>query len=273
MTYQEEKQIRLRRQSSKQAITLAIQGRWREAIAANGSIIESFPNDVEAYNRLGKAYMELGEYEKAREAYNKSLGLDRYNSIARRNMQRLAQLGSGGAVVSAENENRKVTPQHFIEETGKAGIVSLYNLTSPEVLARVMSGDRVNLKVDGQRLIAESGDGEYLGQVDSKQGQRLIRMIKGGNKYEGAIVNSEDNAVSVIIREVYRDPSQAGQPSFPGRQEGAQHYVSDRIFRLELEQEVEESSGFSVITEEGVESEVLPEELAESDEEEEKIEE
>ena len=67
--------VRLRRQSSKQAIALAMQGRWREAVAVNKSLIESFPSDVDAYNRLGRAYMELGEYSQAREAYQQALEL------------------------------------------------------------------------------------------------------------------------------------------------------------------------------------------------------
>lgn len=68
MSYQEEKQVRLRRQGSKHAIALAMQGRWREAVAVNKSLIESFSRDVDAYNRLGKAHMEMGEYPQAREA-------------------------------------------------------------------------------------------------------------------------------------------------------------------------------------------------------------
>jgi len=65
MTYQEEEQSRLRRQASKEAITLALQGQWKEAIAINLTLIEKFPSDVEALNRLGRAYMELGEYKEA----------------------------------------------------------------------------------------------------------------------------------------------------------------------------------------------------------------
>ena len=86
MSYQEEeRQIRLRRQQGKQAIALAMQGQWQEAIAANKKIIENFPHDVEAYNRLGRAYMELGNYAQAREAYGRAVELDRYNAIANRN--------------------------------------------------------------------------------------------------------------------------------------------------------------------------------------------
>ena len=73
MSYQEEEQVRLKRQSGRQAIALAMQGRWKEAVAANKSLIESFPNDVDAYNRLGRGYMELGEYSLAKEAYARAM--------------------------------------------------------------------------------------------------------------------------------------------------------------------------------------------------------
>ena len=82
MAYQEEEQARLIRQRSKQAIALAMEGRWREAVATNKSLIESFPNDVDAYNRLGRAYMEVGEYTQAREAYTRAVELDPYNAVS-----------------------------------------------------------------------------------------------------------------------------------------------------------------------------------------------
>ena len=83
MTYQEEEQSRLR-QASKEAITLALQGQWKEAIAINLTLIEKFPSDVEALNRLGRAYMELGEYKEAEGAYRKTLAIDQYNAIAQK---------------------------------------------------------------------------------------------------------------------------------------------------------------------------------------------
>ena len=40
--------------------------------------------------------MELGDYPKAKEAYEKALQLDQYNTIAKKNLQRLAHLGDDG---------------------------------------------------------------------------------------------------------------------------------------------------------------------------------
>jgi tetratricopeptide (TPR) repeat protein len=238
MAYQEEGQVKLRRQHSKHAIALAMEGRWREAIAANEAIISSFPNDVDAYNRLGRAYMELGDYSQAREAYGRAIELDPYNAIAKKNLRRLSHLGD--TPVESEVDTNKVEPQHFIEEIGKAGVVNLYRLAPQSVLARMVAGDKVYLKIDGASLTAENGRGEYLGQVEPKYGQRLIKLMQGGNKYSAAVLSSTEDMVTLIIREVYQDPSQLGQLSFPAKGfEGFRPYVGDRILRRELEYEEE----------------------------------
>ena len=258
MTYQEEEQVRLRRRGSKRAIALAMQGRWQEAVAANKSLLESFPSDVDTYNRLGRAYMELGEYSRAKEAYSRAIELDPYNIIAKKNLHRLSQLGEG--MVSSGDAFHKVEPQHFIEETGKAGVVNLYRLAPREILAKMVAGDRVYLKVDGSSLIVQDGRGEYLGQVEPKHGQRLIKLMKGGNKYTATVVSSTEAMMTIIIREVYQDPSQAGQLSFPSKGfERIRPYVGDRIFRRELEYEegVAEEPGYTIVDVD--ELELLPE--------------
>jgi len=265
MAYQEEERVRLRRRGSRQAIALAMQGRWKEAVAANKSLIESFPNDVDAYNRLGRAYMELGEYSRAREAYNRAMELDPYNIIAKKNLNRLSHLGEG--VVGVEDTFHRVEPQQFIEETGKAGVVNLYHLAPRERLARMVAGDRVYLKAEGPSLVVQDGSGGYLGQVEPRHGQRLIRLMNGGNKYTATVISAMEEMMTIIIREVYQDPSQVGRLSFPSRGLGrVRPYVGDRKFRRELEdEEVEEEPGYTIIG--GDEVELLPEESDDIDDE------
>lgn len=266
MTQPDSEKVRLRRQGSKWAIALAMQGRWREAVAANKSLIESFPNDVDAYNRLGRAYMELSEYSQAREAYRQAIELDPYNAIAKKNLQRLSILGESAAAPQVDSQG--VEPEQFIEEVGKAGIVNLHRLAPAEVLARMVAGDKVNLKTEGTNLIVENNPGEYLGQVEPKHGQRLVKLMEGGNKYAATILNSMEDRISVIIREVYQDPSQEGRLSFPPKgMEGPHPYVSDRLLRHELEYEeaLPEEPGYTIIG--GDEREVLPEESLDAEDE------
>ncbi len=263
MSNGEEKLLRLKPQRSKEAIDLAMQGRWREAVEANKSMVEDFPEDVEAYNRMGRAYMELGEYSQAKEAYGRAVGLDPFNAIARKNLQRLNRLKEDTA---AETESHKVEPQNFIEEIGKAGVVNIYDLAPEEVLAKMVAGDTVNLKTRRQTLRVENSRGEDLGEVDPKHAQRLIKLMEGGNKYTAAVVSSAENTLTIIIREVYQDPSQAGKLSFPPRQlEEVRPYASDRMLKVEAEDEADgEESGYTVVG--GEEMEVLPEESTDIDE-------
>ena len=259
MTYQEERLASLKRQRTKQAIDLAMQGRWREAIAANRAILEDFPNDVDAHNRLGRAYMELGEYQQSREAYHRTVELDPFNTIAKKNLQRLNYLGE--AKVGAESTARRVEPHRFIEDIGKAGVVNLYHLAPTRVRARLVAGDELLLQIDGTRLIVEDDREQYVGHVDPKHGQRLVRLMMGGNKYSVAVVSSTEEAMTVIIREVYQDPSQVGKLSFPSKgAEEIKPYVDEKVFKMEseIEETLPEESGYTIIG--GDEIEVLPEE-------------
>jgi len=217
--HQEEEQVRQRRQNSKQAIALAMEGRWREAAAVNKSIIEDFPKDVDAYNRLGRAHMELGEYAQAKEAYQRAKELEPYNAIAEKNLRRLSHLKETAAAKGPPRERgHPVEPRVFIEETGKAGVVNLHRLAPKEVLAEVVAGDSVNLRIDDSSLVVEGATSlEYLGRVEPRYSQRLIKLMNGGNRYAATVISSSESHLTIIIREVYQHPSQAGQLSFPAK--------------------------------------------------------
>jgi hypothetical protein len=225
-----EEKARLMRQMSQEAISLAMQGRWKEAVTVNENIIESIPDDVDAYNRLGKAYFELNEFDKARDAYNKALVISPSNGIARKNIAKLSQIKA--SKVSVKEDRPKASLHLFIGDVGKSGVINLHQLGPVEVLAKITAGDQVNLKVSGQQLTVESEDGEYLGMVEPQHGPRLAKMINSGNKYTAAIVSLDDNKVKVMIRETFQSPSLAGKLSFPAtKAEGFQTHIKDTILR------------------------------------------
>jgi tetratricopeptide (TPR) repeat protein len=255
MPDREEDKARLRRKASQEAISLAMQSRWQEAVTVNQGIIELFPTDIDACNRLGRAFMELGEFAKAKEAYSRGLELDPDNAIAKKNLQRLSLLSA--SKVKVKEERREVAPDLFIGEMGKAGVVNLQNLAPGEVLASMAAGNQVYLKVRGQQLIVENEQGEYLGLVEPPHGFRLARLIEGGNKYAAAIVNIDNSTARVIIREVLQHPSQIGRPSFPVKAvEGFHPHVKDTLLRHEAVEEEALEEGEEVELEEG---ELIPE--------------
>jgi tetratricopeptide (TPR) repeat protein len=224
-----------RRQRTQQAIQLAMQGQWQEAAAVNRAIIAVFPNDVDAYNRLGKALTELGQYSEAREAYAKTLELDSLNSIAQKNLSRLASLDEGVAVQAERGQ--KLSPQMFISEMGKTGITVLTRAAA-KAAARMTAGDQVFLRRQNNTLVVESSQGEYLGEIEPKLGMRLIKLMEGGNQYAAAIATLNQDDVRVIIKETFQDPSQAGKLSFPTTTGDAfRAYTKEGLVRRDVEED------------------------------------
>lgn len=233
MNYQTGETTRLRRQRVEQAIHLALESRWKEAAALNRSLISMFPSDVDAYNRLGKALMEMGEYDDARMAYQTSLELEPLNSIARKNLERLEVRTKAAA--AGGDATRKIDPSLFIADTGKTAIATLRSV-SPEAIGRLTAGDTVELRAQDNTLAVVTIDGDYVGQLEPKLGLRLARLMEGGNRYGAAVASLSEQRV--IIREIYQHPSQQGRPSFPAVSgETVRPYVKGRLVRREMEDE------------------------------------
>ena len=233
MVFQTEDRARAKRHHADQAIQLALQGRWSEAADLNREIIEYFPGDVDAYNRLGKAQTELGRYGDARNAYMKALEIDPLNSIAQKNLTRLASLGEQEA--APRPAGQKLSPQMFIEETGKTGITVLVR-PNMDIAARMTAGDQVNLQRENGSLVIQSIAGEYVGAVEPKLAQRLIKLIDGGNEYIAAISALDTSVVRLFIRETFQHASQTGKLSFPPTvTETVRPYVKGRLLHRDAD--------------------------------------
>ena len=216
MAYQQtEDKVKTKQERTKAAIALAMQSRWSEAVAVNRSLIDDFPGDLESYNRMGRALTELGRIDDAREAFRRVLEVSPHNTIARKNLDRLDQLGDN--LPRQQPTHRRAT-QAFIGESGKTLVTSLVNVAPPKTLARLTPGDDVNLELAGRRLnVRDEATGEELGQVESKTASRLKRLMSGGNRYTATVKSVDEQAVTIIIREIYKHPSQARIVSFPSK--------------------------------------------------------
>ncbi|MHB8375641.1 MAG: tetratricopeptide repeat protein [Dehalococcoidia bacterium] len=222
----------MKRVRTEQAIQFAMQSRWDDAIAANRAILTAFPDDAEAYNRLGKALSERGKIKEAREAYQKSLELDPSNTIARKNLERLA-----AARAKAEPDKaHQVDASLFIEEMGKTGVTMLERVNL-KMLATLSAGDEVALKPAGSRLSIETMAGDYISDIEPKLAMRLSKLMGGGNKYAAAIAGIRDNTVRVIIKETFQHPDQVGRLSFPAGKAGEaiRPYTKESMVRSDMD--------------------------------------
>jgi hypothetical protein len=203
--------LKPRSQYADEAVQLAIAGKWDEAVKLNKFIIESFGGDEETQNRLGKALSELGKLKDAKAAYEVALKLNPMNSIAKKNAARLNTLlhQKEGLKVGGT----KVDLNLFVEEMGKTVITAVEG-SSPDICSKVAAGDIAELKIDGDGIVAETSRGVRLGTLEAKMARRLIKFMRGGNKYQGGVTACDGSTVKLIVRETYQDPKFAGKPSF-----------------------------------------------------------
>lgn len=236
-----EEKARLKKQWTELAVKQAQEGQWEEAVATNRTILSMFPHEPDAFNRLGKALSELGQYTEARQAYSQTLKYSSVhsssNTIAKKNLDRLAMLED--APVQAQAGLERIDPRRFIEEPGKTGVTDLINISAPSILAKVGVGDTVQLHTTGHTLLVRSAAGEDIGQIEPRLANRLINFMQGGNRYAAAILAKEAGLVRLIIREEYQHPSMFGKVSFPSQGGGdmIRAYIKDSMLRYDRDEE------------------------------------
>jgi tetratricopeptide (TPR) repeat protein len=255
-----EDRLRQKRTKSEQAISLAMKNRWQEAADLNREILEAFPNEVDAYNRLGKALTELGRYAEARDAYSKAAKLDPLNGIATKQLQRLSKMAAEG---SAAPPPSPVDPRLFIEESGKTTVTILTDLRRTDAVAKLSAGDQLQLERRGNQIMVLDLRQQELGRIEPKLEQELIRLLDLGNQYSVFVTAANDQSVHVIIRETHRAAAMGSRPSFrpSAAPEGGavRAYTREGMLRYEMEEEEEEEE--ELLEEEEEETETVPADL------------
>ncbi|NJN16003.1 MAG: tetratricopeptide repeat protein [Oscillochloris sp.] len=256
--------MRIRRRLQEQAVDLASENRWEEALEVNRQIL-NLGEDPDTYNRLGKSMMELAQYAAALDAYQQTLRLTPTNTIARKNVARLEALLSRGIEHESGDLGRRARQQvdlrMFITETGRTAITTLIDVPRTPAVDALVTGEKMEFRVQGKTVYVIDADGQIIGRLEPKLGQRLAELINGGNRYLAAIASSDPRQVRLLIRETYQDPSQRGRISFPGKLGEGATYVSSLRYE-EYEDILDDDDGSD-------EADVLDEETIGGEEEEE----
>ncbi len=128
---------------------------------------------------------------------------------------------------------------------------------TPCLLALVSPGDPVTLVIEHHGISVYADDGQYLGQVETRLGHRLSRLIEGGNTYAAAILGVNGEGISVIIHETSRHRSLQNVASFttratppPGQRRERDDDPADALATDEEAAEADEEEDEGVIDEE-----------------------
>lgn len=212
------------------AVAAAIRCDWKSAKDLNQKLLAKNPSDIDCLNRLGKALLELGEKDKAIAIFKKALKLNKYDTIAQKNLDRAtASRGSTKKKTSAEETSlaNKSLVTNFLEEPGKTKLISLVNVAAASALLKLSYGDELVLIPKRHTVVVSDQNDTYIGAIPDDLGHRLSILIAAGNIYDGLIKAISKNSVVVLIREVSRTKKFRNTPSFPATNNDYLSFVRD----------------------------------------------
>ena len=214
MVFRETDESRILKEKTRVAVSLAMEGNWSKAVITNREILNSSPDNVESLNRLGKALIELNQFDEAFAAFTKVLSINPGNTIAAKNINRLnwANANKSDGNPPANNSAGSLSAKFFIGQSGKSAEVTL---SESSINCDPSPGTPITLAIEGSAIVALDQCSNRLGYVPSKLSRRLICLINGGNKYDGAISGRSEGALRAILRECHQDPNQRSKISFP----------------------------------------------------------
>src|SRR5579859_7316732 len=97
---------------AQEAIKAAISCNWENAITLNSQILKLDPDNVDALNRIARAYAENGDVVKAQKATEKALKIDPANLIANKCLTKWKTFKKNGS------NSARLSTKAFIEEPG-----------------------------------------------------------------------------------------------------------------------------------------------------------
>lgn len=207
------------------AVNKALAGFWNEAIKLNQQILDQEPNNIEALNRLAQALAQKGKIKEAQKVYYKVLKDDRFNPIAKRNLEKLKKIKKSKTAPLIQN------PNNFLEEPGKTKVVPLVRLGNLENLLSLNPGQLLVIEPKSKSVSVYSQQKQYVGRLPDDLSLKLSWLIKRGNTYEAFIKRAEKNKVLVFIKEIKRSKINKNYPSFTPTSENT--YLPSAVINLE----------------------------------------
>ena len=194
------------------AIKQALKGDFLTACKTNEQILKQDPKNIDALNRLGQAYLQLGHLQKAKTVYCKALRLDRFNPIAKRNLEKIKDFPTKKL---KQNQSLCKSKINFLEEPGKTKLVALLRLGETKNLVKLLTGQLLHFINRRKVICLYDNEKSYIGRLPDDLSRRLIWLIKRGNCYQAHVKSVEKKRILVFLKETKQAEKNHNYTSFP----------------------------------------------------------
>lgn len=195
-----------------QAIDSALKCNWEQAIEINKKILLDETDDVEALNRLARAYYETGDIKNAKKTTDLVLEIEPSNKIAEK---AISKYKSNKAGSNNPTDHANIDISDFIEETGTTKQTLLLNICSDNLISTLNSGDELLLATHSHKVSVTTLDKKYVGKLADDLSARIRLFTKNGYHYKTIVKSTDKKCIRVIIRETKRGKGFEDKQSFP----------------------------------------------------------
>lgn len=180
---------------SKKAIEAALKKNWDQAENLNEQILVKNPIDKDAKIRLGRAYIKLEKFSKAKKIFKEILDADPINSIAQKNYKLASDKNSDYKGSQDISNPTKI----LIKEPGTTTQISLP--CSPKFLDQFEPGDEIKTKILKNKLVffAKNSEREIYSLEDDNS-KTVYNAKCGGKEVSASVAKTNGRFLIVTLK-------------------------------------------------------------------------
>lgn len=179
----------------KKAVDAALKQDWDLAIEINQQILEKSPNNKDAKNMLGRAYLKKGGYSKAKKLFKEVLEVDPINQIALKNYEIASDKNPKKYVAHDSVKDAKA----LLKEPGTTKVLDIPH--KPKASDTFDPGETLDIKILKTKLSFINKDSnKVICEYEGKNVSKIYEASKNGVKVSASIAKMENNVLTVIIK-------------------------------------------------------------------------
>jgi tetratricopeptide (TPR) repeat protein len=177
----------------KKAIEAALNARWQEAVEINQQILEEDAGNIDAKLRLGKAYLQTSEFNKAKKIYKEVLEIDPVNQTAQRNYKFASDKKTD------KSPQAQVATGSLIIEPGTTQNVTI-EISAKRVMADDFStGEQLEIKVEKNSISFYKGN-LLVGSLANEIVSKLQSVKSQGGHMHATVADGHDKSLGLLIK-------------------------------------------------------------------------
>jgi len=178
----------------KKAVKAALASNWEESIRLNTQILEKYPDNISARNRLGRAYLQTKDFATAKKLFKEVLDVDPINATAKKNYE-LAK------AKKTEKTTLKAKAKDFLKEPGSSTEAKI-QITSESKAKDLSPGEDLVLRIKKSEVTVHTEDNSKIGVIEGPED--LIKRLNNAKRQNAEItadyIKRKNGTASVLIK-------------------------------------------------------------------------